>query len=56
MSGRAPAPDVARLFTAAEAIASIAMEHRPACGCDVCRAHAGDHEALARVLIALAAL
>lgn len=45
-----------RLFTAAEAIATIALSHETGCKCDVCRAHDGDKEALARVLIALAAL
>jgi hypothetical protein len=42
-----------RLFTAREAIASIAASHAEDCGCDVCRADAGDREALARVLVAM---
>lgn len=34
-----------------EAIASTAMEHPGGCGCDICRAAAGDGDAFGRVLV-----
>jgi len=42
-----------RALAVKEAIHSSAMEHPAACRCDVCKAAAGDTDALARVWVAV---
>lgn len=38
-----------RLFTLREAVASVALSHKPDCACTTCRAAAGDERALAEL-------